>query len=102
MRKIILACLVGALISGCAVNTLKYDAIAPKEGEAIVVVGLNPSNTKIIFHEAIVDNGFVREKSVFEKGVGGYPLGGYVPFVVKSDTFYKMSYVTLFIGDRFG
>ena len=90
-------------MTGCAVNsTLTYDAVMPKDGEAIVVLGVSPSNTKITLHEAIVDNGFVREKSAFEKGIGGKPLNGYVPLVVKSDTVYKMSNIILYVGDKIG
>lgn len=99
--KNLLLIFVVMLTTGCAVNnTLTYDAVVPKEGEAIVVFGMTPSNTKILFNEAVVDNGFTRSKNILEKAVGGNPLNGYVPIVVKADVTYKLSNIILYIGDK--
>lgn len=87
------------LLSGCASNkTLSREASMPTSEEALVVFKLTPSNATIALLEASVENGFVKSNAVF--GVRGKPVDEYVPVILKANTTYKISMITLSVMDQ--
>ena len=102
MKRMLLGLYVVGMISGCATgnNVIKHDSLLPRAGEAIVIFGVSQPNVKMGLTKAIVGDGLTKEISWYEGWVGGKAVNGYLPLLVKADTFYQLAPYIFYAGDE--